>query len=48
MGDDTLGKRNQKTNLPISIEYNNTLITDPNKIANTFNDYFANIGTNLA
>ena len=45
---DTLGKRNQKTNLPISIEHNNTLITDPNKITNTFNDYFANIGTNLA
>ena len=44
---DTLGKRNQKTNLPISIEHNNTLITDPNKIANTFNDYFVNIGTNL-
>ena len=45
---DTLDKRNQKTNLPISIEHNNTLITDPNKLANTFNDYFANIGTNLA
>ena len=45
---DTLGKRNQKTNLPISIEHNNTLITNPNKIANTFNDYFTNIGTNLA
>ena len=45
---DTLGKRNQKTTLPISIEHNNTLITDPNKKANTFNDYFANIGTNLA
>ena len=45
----TLGKRNQKTNLPISIEHNNTLIsTDPNKIANTFNYYFANIGTNFA
>ena len=36
----TLGKRNQKTNLPISIEHNNTLISDPNKIAN--------IGTHLA
>ena len=29
------------------IEHNNTLITDPNRIANTFNDYFANIGTDL-
>ena len=45
---DTLGKKAQKTNLPISIEHNNTLITDPNKILNTFKDYFANIGTNLA
>ena len=32
----------------MSIEHNNTLITDPNKIANTFNDYFANIGTDFA
>ena len=45
---DTLCKRNQKTNSHISIEHNNTLITDPNKIANTINDYFANIGTHLA
>ena len=45
---DTLGKRNKTTNLSISIEHNNTLITDPNKIANTFNDYFTNIGTNFA
>ena len=30
------------------IEHNNTLITDPNRIANTFNDYFANIGSDLA
>ena len=45
---ETLGKRNQKTNIPMSIEYINTLITDPNKIANTFNDYFSKIGTDLA
>ena len=32
----------------MSIEHNNTLITGPNKIAITFNDYFANIGTALA
>ena len=32
----------------MSIEHNNTLITDPNKIANTFNDYLSNIGTDLA
>ena len=30
------------------IEHNNTLITDPNRIANTFNDYSANIGFDLA
>ena len=45
---ETLGKRNQKNNLPMFIEHNNTLITDPNRIANTFNDYFANIGSHLA
>ena len=30
------------------IEHNNTLITDSNRIANKFNDYFANIGYDLA
>ena len=30
------------------IEHHNTLITDPNKIANTFNDYIASIGSDLA
>ena len=44
----TLGKTNQKNNLLMSIEHNNTLITDPNRISNTFNDYFANIGSDLA
>ena len=44
----TLGKTNQKNNLPMFIEHTNTLITDPNRIANTFNDYFANIGSDLA
>ena len=32
---DTLGKRNQKTNLRMSIEHNNTLIADSNKIHST-------------
>ena len=32
----------------MSIEHSNTLIIDSNKITNTFNDYFANIGTDLA
>ena len=32
----------------MSIEHNNTLISDPNKITNIFNDYFENIGTDLA
>ena len=41
-------RRNQKNNLPMFIVHNNTLITDPNRIANTFNDYFANIGSDLA
>ena len=44
----TLGKTNQKNNLPMFNEHNNTLITDPNIIANAFNDYFANIGSDLA
>ena len=30
------------------IEHNNTLITGPNRIANTYNDYFSNIGNDLA
>ena len=32
----------------MSIDHTNTLITDPNKIAKTFNEDFANIGTDLA
>ena len=28
---ETLGKTNQKNNLPMFIEHNNTLITDPNE-----------------
>ena len=32
----------------MSIEHNTILITDLKTIANTFNDYFANIGTYLA
>ena len=35
---ETLGKSNQKNNLAMFIEHNNTLITDPKRIANTFND----------
>ena len=34
--------------MPMFIEHTNTLITDPKRIANTFNDHFANIGTDLA
>ena len=44
---ETLGKRNKKNNISMFIEHTNTLITDPSRIANTFNDYFANIGTDL-
>ena len=36
-------KRNHKTNLPMSIEHHNTLITYPNKIANIRTDLAANI-----
>ena len=36
-----LVRRIRKNNLPMFIEHNNTLITDPNIISNTFNDYFA-------
>ena len=45
---ETLGKRNQNKNLPMFIEHNNTLITHQNRIANTFNAYFENIGSDLA
>ena len=44
---ETLRKRNQENNLPVFIEHNNTLITDPNRISNTFNYYFENIGSDL-
>ena len=46
---ETLCKRDQKNNLPMFIiEHNNILITDSNRIANTLDDYFANIGSDLA
>ena len=45
---ETLGKRNQKNILQMFIEHKNTLITYSNRIANTFNDYFVNIGSDLA
>ena len=45
---ETLGKTNQKHNLSMFREHNNTLITDPNRISDTFNGYFANIGSDLA
>ena len=45
---ETLGKTIQKNNLPMFIEHNNTLITDPNRKTNTFNDYFTNIGSYFA
>ena len=45
---ETLGKTNMKNNLPMVIELNITLITDPNRIANKFKDYFENIEIDLA
>ena len=44
---ETLGKRNHKNYLRIFIEHNFT-ITDPNRLANTFNDYFVNMRSDIA
>ena len=40
--------KKMKNNLTMFIEHNNNLITDPNRLANTFKNYFTNIGTDLA
>ncbi len=45
-----LNKKTKKTNLPKQFADNtsSSTIDDPLKIANKFNDYFVNIGPNLA
>ena len=45
---DTLGRDRNQNKLPTYIVDNEKKMTNPEKIANTFNNYFANIGTNLA
>ena len=45
---DTLGRGRNQSKLPTYIVDNEKKMTNPEKIANTFNNYFANIGTNLA
>ncbi len=45
---ETLGRHKKETKLPTSVLHNNRHITEPTEIANAFNDYFVNIGTNLA
>ena len=44
---DTLGKRKNNCKLPIYVLDNDKKISNPQNIANTLNNYFANIGTNL-
>jgi len=44
---ETLGKGHNKRELPASVLHMGIQINDPVEIANVFNDYFANIGTNL-
>jgi len=44
---ETLGRDKKEQKLPTSIVYNNTTLSEPMYIASAFNDYFANIGTDL-
>ena len=43
-----LGRNKKESQLPISVIHENRDITDRNIIANMYNDYFINIGNNLA
>ena len=45
---DTLGRGRNQSKLPTYIVDNEKKMINPEKITNTFNNYFANIGTNLA
>ena len=46
--DKVINEKSTKRKLPNAFTYNNDKITDPISIANKFNDYFANVGPNLA
>ena len=41
-------REKRKKTLPKAFNYDNEEITDPFRIANKFNEYFANVGPNLA
>ena len=41
-----IGKENDKSNIPQSIQIQNEHVTDKTKISDSFNDYFASIGKN--
>ena len=45
---ETLNRNNKTTKLPSVFYQNNQIIEDPTDLANAFNDYFINIGTNLS
>ena len=45
---DLLNKSKPQLNYPHSFLHNNVNITNPESIANAFNDYFVNVGINLA
>ena len=44
---ETLGRDKKEQKLPTSILHNNNTLREPMHIASAFNDYFANIGTDL-
>ena len=44
---DTLGRHKKESKMPNSMVYKNDTISDPIEIANAFNDYFINVGTNI-
>ena len=45
---ETLGKNKKDSKLPTYVQHNNTTLSNPTEIANVFNDFFVNIGTNLS
>ena len=45
---ETLGKNKKDSKLPTYVQHNNTIVSNPTEIANVFNDFFVNIGSNLS
>ena len=45
---ETLGRHRKCVKLPTNVSYKNSIITTPIEIAGAFNDYFSNVGKNLA